>query len=281
MLKTTEPKKVLCIHDLSGFGRCSLSVILPVLSVMGVQPVALPTVLLSTHTGGFGQPARLDGAAYGQAALQHYHQLGISFDLIYTGYLGGEEQAALAQLAFNLWPQAHKVVDPVLGDGGHAYSTVTPAFIQRMRDLCRQVDLILPNCTEVSLLLDAPLPEGEITPDTAQALADKAASLAPNAVVTGLPMGSYIGCAGGGKDRFVLKKLHLDRNFPGTGDLYGAVLVGSLLQGNALSAAADNAAEFVSLAIQATPADQETRCGVWFEPLLPRLCPMQHREVLE
>lgn len=281
MLKTTEPKKVLCIHDLSGFGRCSLSVILPVLSVMGVQPVALPTVLLSTHTGGFGQPARLDGAAYGQAALQHYHQLGISFDLIYTGYLGGEEQAALAQLAFNLWPQAHKVVDPVLGDGGHAYSTVTPAFIQRMRDLCRQADLILPNCTEVSLLLDAPLPEGEITPDTAQALADKAASLAPNAVVTGLPMGSYIGCAGGGKDRFVLKKLHLDRSFPGTGDLYGAVLVGSLLQGNALSAAADNAAEFVSLAIQATPADQETRCGVWFEPLLPRLCPMQHREVLE
>ncbi len=328
MLKTTEPKKVLCIHDLSGFGRCSLSVILPVLSVMGVQPVALPTVLLSTHTGGFGQPARLDGAAYGQAALQHYHQLGISFDLIYTGYLGGEEQAALAQLAFSLWPQAHKVVDPVLGDGGHAYSTVTPAFIQRMRDLCRQADLILPNCTEVSLLLDkvvdpvlgdgghaystvtpafiqrmrdlcrqadlilpnctevsllldTPLPEGEITPDTAQALADKAASLAPNAVVTGLPMGSYIGCAGGGKDRFVLKKLHLDRNFPGTGDLYGAVLVGSLLQGNALSAAADNAAEFVSLAIQATPADQETRCGVWFEPLLPRLCPMQHREVLE
>lgn len=281
MLKTTEPKKVLCIHDLSGFGRCSLSVILPVLSVMGVQPVALPTVLLSTHTGGFGQPARLDGAAYGQAALQHYHQLGISFDLIYTGYLGGEEQAALAQLAFSLWPQAHKVVDPVLGDGGHAYSTVTPAFIQRMRDLCRQADLILPNCTEVSLLLDTPLPEGEITPDTAQALADKAASLAPNAVVTGLPMGSYIGCAGGGKDRFVLKKLRLDRNFPGTGDLYGAVLVGSLLQGNALSAAADNAAEFVSLAIQATPADQETRCGVWFEPLLPRLCPMQHREVLE
>lgn len=281
MLKTTEPKKVLCIHDLSGFGRCSLSVILPVLSVMGVQPVALPTVLLSTHTGGFGQPARLDGAAYGQAALQHYHQLGISFDLIYTGYLGGEEQAALAQLAFSLWPQAYKVVDPVLGDGGHAYSTVTPAFIQRMRDLCRQADLILPNCTEVSLLLDTPLPEGEITPDTAQALADKAASLAPNAVVTGLPMGSYIGCAGGGKDRFVLKKLHLDRNFPGTGDLYGAVLVGSLLQGNALSAAADNAAEFVSLAIQATPADQETRCGVWFEPLLPRLCPMQHREVLE
>ena len=65
MLKLTEPKKVLCIHDLSGVGRCSLAVILPVLSVMGVQPVALPTVVLSTHTGGFGTTARLDGCDYG------------------------------------------------------------------------------------------------------------------------------------------------------------------------------------------------------------------------
>ena len=71
----------------------------------------------------------------------------------------------------------------------------------------------------------------------------------------------------------MVKKLHIDRSFPGTGDLYGAVLIGSLIRGNALSAAADNAAEFVSLAIQNTPAGQDTRFGVWFEPLLPRLCP--------
>ena len=133
MLKITEPKKVLCIHDLSGVGRCSLAVILPVLSVMGVQPVALPTVVLSTHTGGFGTPARLDGCAYGEAALEHYRELGLSFDCIYTGYLGGEEQAALAEKAFDLWPSAYKVVDPVMGDNGKAYATVTPAFIDRMR----------------------------------------------------------------------------------------------------------------------------------------------------
>ena len=124
MLKITEPKKVLCIHDLSGVGRCSLAVILPVLSVMGIQPVALPTVVLSTHTGGFGTPARLDGCAYGEAALEHYRELGLSFDCIYTGYLGGEEQAALAEKAFDLWPSAYKVVDPVMGDNGKAYSTV-------------------------------------------------------------------------------------------------------------------------------------------------------------
>ena len=273
--KPVEPKKILCIHDLSGVGRCSLAVILPVLSVMGLQPVALPTVVLSTHTGGLGTPARLDGSAYGMAALDHYRDLGLQFDCIYTGYLGGEAQVALAEKAFALWPSAHKVVDPVMGDNGKAYSTVTPALIDRIRGLCRAADLILPNYTEAQLLLQREPQTAELDDASAQALADALNTLAPSAVVTGLPLGKYIGCAGGGKDRFVIKKLHISRSFPGTGDLYGAVLIGSLLQGNVLSAAADNAAEFVSLAIQNTPYDQDTRYGVWFEPLLPRLCPMR------
>lgn len=275
MLKPIEPKKVLCIHDLSGVGRCSLAVILPVLSVMGVQPVALPTVVLSTHTGGLGAPARMDGAAYGMAALEHYHELGLEFECIYTGYLGGEDQIALAEKAFALWPSACKIVDPVMGDNGKAYSTVTPAFMDKMRALCQQADLILPNATEAALLLQKDAAPADYDETSAQALADELVALAPNAVVTGLTMGKYIGCAGAGRDHFVLKKLHIDRSFPGTGDLYGAVLIGSLIQGNALSAAADNAAEFVSLAIQNTPAAQDTRFGVWFEPLLPRLCPQR------
>ena len=273
MLNMNEPKRVLCIHDLSGVGRCSLSVILPVLSVMGVQPVALPTVVLSTHTGGFGTPARLDGCAYGEAALEHYHQLGLDFDCIYTGYLGGEAQVALAERAFALWPSARKIVDPVMGDNGKPYSTVTSGFIDRMRALCGQADLILPNVTEAGLLLQRTDLPVNFDADSAQQLADALTTVAPNAVVTGLALDKYIGCAGGGRERFVLKKLHISRSFPGTGDLYGAVLIGSLIQGNALSAAADNAAEFVALAIQKTPADQDTRFGVWFEPLLPRLCP--------
>lgn len=256
-------------------GRCSLAVILPVLSVMGIQPVALPTVVLSTHTGGLGTPARMDGAAYAREALEHYHTLGVEFDCIYTGYLGGEEQADLAEQAFGLWPAARKVVDPVMGDNGKAYSTVTPAFIDRMRALCRKADLILPNATEAALLLGQEPTEAVLDDAATQALADKLLQLTPNAVVTGLPLGKYIGCAGAGREQFVIKKLHIERSFPGTGDLYGAVLIGSLIQGNALSAAADNAAEFVSLAIQNTPAGQDTRFGVWFEPLLPRLCPLR------
>ena len=238
-----------------------------------LRDTGAPTVVLSTHTGGFGTPARMDGGAYGAAALEHYHALGLEFECIYTGYLGGEEQVALAEKAFALWPNARKVVDPVMGDNGKAYSTVTPAFINRMRKLTAQADLILPNATEAALLLQKDPAPAELDEAAAQALADALVTLAHSAVVTGLPMGKYIGCAGSGKDRFVIKKLHIDRSFPGTGDLYGAVLLGSLIQGNALSAAADNAAEFVALAIQKTPYDQDTRFGVWFEPLLPRLCP--------
>ena len=163
MLKITEPKKVLCIHDLSGVGRCSLAVILPVLSVMGVQPVALPTVVLSTHTGGFGTPARLDGCAYGEAALEHYRELGLSFDCIYTGYLGGEEQAALADKAFDLWPSAYKVVDPVMGDNGELYTIFTREFAAGMRSLCEKADIIVPNLTEAALLLDEPFHPGPYT----------------------------------------------------------------------------------------------------------------------
>ena len=160
-----------------------------------------------------------------------------------------------------------------MGDNGKAYSSVTPALMDRIRTLCQSADLILPNYTEAQLLLGREPVTDPLGDAAAQALADELVSLAPSAVVTGLPLGKYIGCAGGGPDRFVIKKLHIDRSFPGTGDLYGAVLIGSLIQGNALSAAADNAAEFVSLAIQNTPAGQDTRFGVWFEPLLPRLCP--------
>ena len=121
-LHLQAPKTVLCIHDLSGLGRCSLSVIVPVLAAMGCQPVALPTAIFSTHTGGLGQPAVQLCQGYGEAALEHYRSLGVSFDCIYTGYLASEEDQHLAAKAFYLWPQALKVVDPVMADHGRFYA---------------------------------------------------------------------------------------------------------------------------------------------------------------
>lgn len=147
---------------------------------MGCQPVALPTVVLSTHTGGLGTPAPgWTVLPTGLAALEHYRELGVEFDCIYTGYLGGEEQVALAEKAFDLWPAARKVVDPVMGDNGKAYSTVTPALIDRMRGLCRRADLILPNATEAALLLEREPQTDAFDDASAQALADRAADAGP------------------------------------------------------------------------------------------------------
>ena len=227
-LHLQAPKTVLCIHDLSGLGRCSLSVIVPVRAAMGCQPVALPTAIFSTHTGGLGQPAVQLCQGYGEAALEHYRSLGVSFDCIYTGYLASEEDQHLAAKAFYLWPQALKVVDPVMADHGRFYAGMEDK-LAGMQALCRSADLILPNLTEASLLLGRPMPEGELSDEAALELAGSLSALCPQAVVTGIPMGRHLSCAGAGRSSFVVRRLKLDRSYPGTGDLFAAVLTGALL----------------------------------------------------
>ena len=150
---SNAPKTVLAIHDLPGFGRAALSVIVPVLSCLGVQAVALPTAVLSTHTGGLGTPAKLSNPGYGPAALAHYQRLGLRFDCIYSGYLADPTQAKLVEQAFELWPRALKVVDPVLGDGGRLYKGLGADMVPAMYNLCSKANLIVPNVTEAALLL--------------------------------------------------------------------------------------------------------------------------------
>lgn len=266
------PKKILCIHDLSGLGRCSLAVILPVLSAMGHQVVCLPTAVLSTHTGGFGTPARMESDAFGTDALTHYAEIGVQFDCIYSGYIATAAQAQLVARAFAQWPGAYKVVDPAMGDGGKLYGSLDQSIVDAQSQLARSADLVLPNVTEAHLMLSRPQPHETCWSELdARQLARDMTALCPAAVITGLPMGKYVGCAGAGKEAFVQKKLFLSRSYPGTGDLFAAVLIGLLLRGNVLSAAVDAAACFVADCIQNTDPQADPRCGVWFEPLLRKL----------
>lgn len=263
------PKTVLCIHDLSALGRAGFSAVAPVLAVSGLQAVALPTVVLSSHTGGLGEPARISSGDYGEAALCRYQALGIQFDYIYSGYLAHPAQTALVEKAHSLWPQAFLTVDPVMGDNGRLYGGVSPDMPDALRRLAAQADLILPNATEAAFLLDRPC-QSPADADEATALA---AALQQNlgaksVVVTGLPIGRYLYCAGAGRDPFISRQLKAARSFPGTGDLFGAVLISRLALGNALSAASEAAAAFVAECIAATPADADARLGVCFEPLL-------------
>ena len=134
------PKTVLCIHDFSALGRAGYYAIAPVLAVSGLQAVAVPTVVLSSHTGGLGQPAAMRDDGYGEAALQQYQQLGMQFDYIYSGYLASPAQAALVEKAHALWPEAYLVVDPVMGDGGKLYSGVADTMPEAMRRLAAADD---------------------------------------------------------------------------------------------------------------------------------------------
>ena len=272
---SNAPKTVLAIHDLPGFGRAALSVIVPVLSCLGVQAVALPTAVLSTHTGGLGTPAKLSTPGYGPAALAHYQRLGLRFDCIYAGYLADPNQAKLVEQAFELWPQAYKVVDPVLGDAGRLYRGVGAEMVPAMYDLCRKADLILPNGTEAALLLGDPLP-GVGSAEQAAAQAARLTRIAPQVVVTGvtgLADGRCIGCVGAarGGQGYLVKTPLIPRLYHGTGDIFGAVLVGRILQGNVPQAAVQAAAAFVAECIRQTPEGADERLGVWLETALPKL----------
>ena len=272
---SNAPKTVLAIHDLPGFGRAALSVIVPVLSCLGVQAVALPTAVLSTHTGGLGTPAKLSNPGYGPAALAHYQRLGLRFDCIYAGYLADPNQAKLVEQAFELGPQAYKVVDPVLGAAGRLYRGVGAEMVPAMYDLCRKADLILPNGTEAALLLGDPLP-GVGSAEQAAAQAARLTRIAPQVVVTGvtgLADGRCIGCVGAarGGQGYLVKTPLIPRLYHGTGDIFGAVLVGRILQGNVPQAAVQAAAAFVAECIRQTPEGADERLGVWLEAALPKL----------
>ena len=244
---SNAPKTVLCIHDLPGFGRAGLSVIVPVLSALGAQAVAVPTAVLSTHTGGLGTPAKLANPGYGPAALEHYRRLGLRFDCIYSGYLADASQAKLVEQAMDLWPDALTVVDPVMGDHGRMYRGLAPEMVPAMYTLCSRASLILPNTTEAALLLGDPMPgvTGEAELHTAQAQAQRLTRICPRVLITGVAAGRGIACVGADRatGESLVRTPMVPKSFHGTGDIFGAVLVGRLLQGNVLPAAAQAAAE--------------------------------------
>ena len=273
---SAAPKTVLCIHDLPGFGRAGLSVIVPILSALGVQAVAVPTSVLSTHTGGLGAPARLSSPGYGPAALAHYRRLGVRFDCIYTGYLSEPEQALLVEQAMEYWPDALTVVDPVMGDNGRMYSGLAQEMIPARFNLCSKADMILPNATEAALLLGDALPApGSATPESAADAATRLTRICPHVLLTGVTAGHSVVCAGADKNgtSYTVRTPLVPRMFHGTGDIFGAVLVGRVLQGNVPEAAAQAAAVFVGDCLRATPEGADERLGVWLESVLGKLIP--------
>ncbi|MFV0413008.1 MAG: bifunctional hydroxymethylpyrimidine kinase/phosphomethylpyrimidine kinase [Oscillospiraceae bacterium] len=270
-----KPKRVLCMMDLAVAGRSSLAAVLPVLAACGVQACPLPTMLLSTHTGGFGSPAVQQNTEFCEKALAHFKQQGISFDAVYTGYLQGSAQFALAEAAFAQYPDAFKVADPAMGDNGLLYTGLSEQTAAAMVALCEKADLVTPNFTESALLLGLP-PLMEPLSRSGMAQRLQALSGARRQVlVTSSPTpegGMEIWAAAPGGPPFAIPTYHVPQNYPGTGDLFTAAVTGLVLRGLSLHASTQAAADFVRSAALLTLQQQgEARHGIWFEPFLSTL----------
>ena len=269
--------KIAAIHDLSGFGRCSLTIVMPVLAAMGLQCCPLPTAYLSTHTGGFSGNTFLDMTDAMAGAMAHWSSLSLTFDAIYTGFMGSVRQM---ELAAGFFPRAaFTVVDPVMGDHGKPYRTYTPEMCRAMGHLAQRADLITPNHTEAALLLQIPY-ESLRTGKAAETELLHRLSLdgSRSVVLTGVSLSpGKTGAACFDRDDGSIHLIQTDfvaRSFHGTGDLFASVLTGSLVQGCRLAEAAARAAEFVRLcAAHTAPLHLPQREGIEFEPLLGRLAP--------
>ena len=272
-----RPARVAAIHDLSGFGRCSISVILPVLSAMGVQVCPVPTAVLSSHTGGLGDPVIRDLTNYIEPALRHYQSLGVEFEAVYTGFLGSGEQVDCCLEFFKAYPKALKIVDPVMGDNGRPYRTCTPELRRRMSELAAAADIITPNITEAAMLLEESYPAAPLTRSEAKSMLLRLSHMGPKRVViTGAELAqgglASLGYDGENGSFWYVPCEYIPVHYPGCGDIYASVLLGAELSGASLPIAMARAAAFTELCVKTTYSyGSDPRYGVMLESVLGSL----------
>lgn len=275
-MKNRSPR-VAAIHDLSGFGRCSLTVVIPILAAMGVQTCPVPTAVLSTHTGGFGDPAMRDLTDFVSPCLDHWKKLSIKFDCIYSGFLANELQASQVGDFIKAWPNAIAVVDPVMGDDGKPYRTCTPQLISKMSELVCSANIITPNMTEACILLHENFSNIALGRDKARSMLVRLSEKGPGYVVItdAIVVPGKISNIGYDRENNAFWRVDCDYlpvNYPGTGDVFSSVLVGGLLTGDSLPLAMARASRFVEIAIStAYGYNCEPREGVMIEKSLPWL----------
>ena len=274
-------KRIVSIQDFSCVGKCSQSIALPVLSAMGLECAALPTVLLSAHTAfdGFYSRELTDSIT---PITDHWKKLGLRFDAIYTGYLGSAEQIALVERVIADFGAdgALIFVDPVMADHGRLYAGIAPDFPERMKSLCRLADVITPNVTEACLLTGETYRERHEAAFVRSLLEKLLLLGAKTAIVTGIRaddthMGVAVLDAAG--DFSLHETDYIPSVFYGTGDLFASTCAGALTLGMPAAEAIALAADYVVKTIRATADDPDARWyGVNFEQTLPylmeRLC---------
>lgn len=277
-------KRVAAIHDISCFGKCSLTVALPVLSAAGIETSVIPTAVLSTHTGGFTGYTYRDLAEDILPIAAHWQSLSLHFDALYSGFLGSIGQIATVKDVFARLKSADTlvVVDPVMADNGMLYKVFPPDFPAGMRTLCEAADVIVPNMTEAALLLGEPYREGPYDRAYIAHLLTSLANLGPRHVVlTGVyfdeeRLGAAAYDRADGNVSYLLAP-RIPGYYHGTGDVFASVLLSGLLNGLCIADAAQLAVDFTQESIARTrAAGTDVRFGVNFEQGIPALLARLH-----
>ena len=271
-------KRIVTVQDISCVGKCSLTVALPIVSAMGVEAAILPTAVLSTHTQ-FKEFTFCDLTDQIVPVTEHWKREHLTFDALYTGYLGSFEQIDLMKGFFADFGSGLKFVDPAMGDNGKLYVGFDAAFARHMATLCAAADVIVPNITEACFMLGEPYREdGTYDEAYLRDLLRKLTALGcRTAILTGVTLDKEsIGAYGydSAEDRFFCYfNGYLPVKFHGTGDVFSAACVGALVRGKPLEKAIKIAADFTRESIALTLNDPDGVCwyGVNFEQAIPSL----------
>ena len=270
-------KRIITIQDISCVGKCSLTVALPIISAAGVETAVLPTAVLSTHTA-FPKFTFRDLTGEIEPIAETFEELGIDFDAVYTGYLGSFKQLALVEKFIKTFKTENTVVfiDPVMADNGQLYKGFTQEFADKMTELCKNADLILPNLTEASYMLHIPYQEKydeEYIRDILVKLTDIGAK---KAALTGISfeddkIGVYL-YDSQTKEFFSYFNEKLPVQFHGTGDVYASAALGAYMKGLSIQESLTVAVDYTLESMKCTLADENHRTyGVNFEEALPML----------
>ena len=283
MYKQNPVPKTAAIHDLSGFGRGSLTAVIPIMSTMGIQVCPIPTAILSSHTSGFENYHFFDFTSEMEKYIEHWKSLEIDFDAVYSGFLGSPAQAVIVEKFIRDFRQKRQivVVDPVLGDDGETYDTFGDEMVRQMKRLTASADVITPNVTEAALLLgeDPASPACSFTEANIKKWLRALSEEGPEIVImTSIPLPdkpklSTVVAFEKSSGRFwQVQCTYIPAYFPGTGDIFTSVITGSLLHGDSLPIALDRAVQFVSQAIRASFGHEyPLREGVLLEGVLDNL----------
>lgn len=274
-----KQKRVAAIHDISGFGKCSLTVALPIISAAGIETSVIPTAVLSTHTGGMPGFTYRDLTQDIRRFYKHWKSLELKFDGLYSGFLGSFEQIDIISDFFDEFRQEDNIilVDPVMADDGQLYSIFKPDFIDGMRKLCSKADIIVPNLTEACFMTGQEYKSGPYTRHYIEKLLQGLGKLgAENVVLTGVcfddnELGAACYDSNSGDISYAFSK-RIGGHYHGTGDIFASALISALLNGFNLTKSAQIAADFTAESINRTAiAKTDPRFGVNFEAGLPGL----------